>query len=91
MGFALTGARVFTGEAFLDDHAVVIEGAHVMAVVPRDKLRDTAVTELDGGILAPGFIDVQVNGGGARYSTTILPSIRCATSRRRTGASARWE
>ncbi len=64
MGFALTGARVFTGEAFLDDHAVVIEGAHVMAVVPRDKLRDTAVTELDGGILAPGFIDVQVNGGG---------------------------
>lgn len=64
MGFALTGARVFTGEAFLDDHAVVIEGERIAAIVPRANLRETAVTELQGGILAPGFIDVQVNGGG---------------------------
>lgn len=64
MGFALTGARVFTGESFLDDHAVIVDVGRITAVVPRANLRDTPVTELAGGILAPGFIDVQVNGGG---------------------------
>jgi len=34
MGFALTGARIFTGETFLDDHAVVVEGKHIALVLP---------------------------------------------------------
>ena len=64
MTFALTGARIFTGETFLDDHAVVIDGSRIAAVIPRKDIAAVEVRELGGGILAPGFIDVQVNGGG---------------------------
>ncbi len=65
MDFALCNARVFTGDSFLEDHAVVVDGRHIRAVLPRHLLpHDVTRIDLDGGILAPGFIDVQVNGGG---------------------------
>jgi N-acetylglucosamine-6-phosphate deacetylase len=64
MSFALTGCRIFTGEAFLEGHAVVIEGERIRAVVPEADVADIGRRELGGGLLAPGFIDVQVNGGG---------------------------
>lgn len=60
----LSGARIFDGEHFLDDHAVVVEGARVAAIVPHSDRPDGAVRDLGGGLLAPGYIDVQVNGGG---------------------------
>ena len=62
---ALTGARVFTGSRFLDGHAVLIDGAGIAGVAPAAELpADIRVEALGGGILAPGFIDAQVNGGG---------------------------
>lgn len=64
MAFALTGARIFTGDRFLDDHAVVIAGGRIAQVVPRHAIGALRTTDLGGGLLAPGFIDVQVNGGG---------------------------
>lgn len=64
MAFALTGARIFTGEAFLDDHAVVIEGGRITDVRPAARVAGMDSRDLGGGLLAPGFIDVQVNGGG---------------------------
>ncbi|HYK52514.1 MAG TPA: N-acetylglucosamine-6-phosphate deacetylase [Candidatus Eremiobacteraceae bacterium] len=62
--FILSGARIFDGERFLDDHAVVIEGERVAAIVPYAERSHGAVRDLGGGLLAPGYIDVQVNGGG---------------------------
>lgn len=64
MAFALTGARIFTGDRFLDDHAVIIAGDRIAQVVPRHAIGALRATDLGGGLLAPGFIDVQVNGGG---------------------------
>jgi N-acetylglucosamine-6-phosphate deacetylase len=65
MAFALTGARIFDGDTFRDGCAVVVEGARIAAVRPRNTLGDdVAIQDLGGGLLAPGFIDVQVNGGG---------------------------
>lgn len=60
----LSGARIFDGEHLLDDHAVVVEGARIAAIVPHSDRPDGAVRDLGGGLLAPGYIDVQVNGGG---------------------------
>lgn len=56
----LRGATVFDGEALHEGLAVRLEGGRIAALEP-----DTgAGTDLGGGILAPGFIDLQVNGGG---------------------------
>jgi N-acetylglucosamine-6-phosphate deacetylase len=61
----LTGARLFNGAAFLDDHALVVQGARIVAIVPySERPRHGTERDLGGGLLAPGFIDVQVNGGG---------------------------
>lgn len=65
MAFALTGARIFDGKAFRDGEAVVIEGTRIAGLVAATQLpAGLKAIGLDGGILAPGFIDVQVNGGG---------------------------
>ena len=62
---ALVGARIFDGERFLDDHVVLVEGSRIAGVEPyRNRRRDGDDVDLGGGLLAPGFIDVQVNGGG---------------------------
>jgi N-acetylglucosamine-6-phosphate deacetylase len=60
----LSGARIFDGERFRDDHAVVVEGERIAAIVPYSERPRGAVRDLGGGLLAPGYIDVQVNGGG---------------------------
>jgi len=60
----LSGARIFDGESFRDDHAVVVEGERIAAIVPYSERPRGAVRDLGGGLLAPGYIDVQVNGGG---------------------------
>jgi N-acetylglucosamine-6-phosphate deacetylase len=65
MTFALTGARVFDGTEFHDAMAVVVDGKHVAALIARHAVPvSMQQIDLGGGILAPGFIDVQVNGGG---------------------------
>ena len=61
----LVGARIFDGERFLDDHVVVVDGGRVAAIAPyAQRPRDAIELDLGGGLLAPGFVDVQVNGGG---------------------------
>ncbi len=62
---ALTGARIFDGAHMHSDCALVMEGARVEAVVPEDEIpTDAELIHLNGGILSPGFVDLQVNGGG---------------------------
>jgi N-acetylglucosamine-6-phosphate deacetylase len=86
--FALTGCRIFTGEEFLEDHAVVIEDERIRAVLPRTDLPDIDIHDLGGGLLAPGFIDVQVNGGGGALlndNPTVETVRTIATAHRRFG------
>lgn len=62
---ALTGARVFTGEAIRAGRAVLIERGRIADVVPEAAVPAAAErVALPGGLLAPGFVDLQVNGGG---------------------------
>jgi N-acetylglucosamine-6-phosphate deacetylase len=61
---ALAGARIFDGSRWHDGAAVLIRDGTIAGIVPRSDLpADAAVEEVDG-MLAPGFIDAQVNGGG---------------------------
>lgn len=88
MAIALRGARIFTGETFLDGHAVLVEGARIVDVVPVERAGHARPIVLDGGLLAPGFIDVQVNGGGGALlnADPSVAAVRTiATSHRRFG------
>jgi N-acetylglucosamine-6-phosphate deacetylase len=63
---AIAADVVFDGVAVQRHAAVVIEGTRIAAVMPREELpRRMAVHGLPEGVwLAPGFVDLQVNGGG---------------------------
>lgn len=66
MSRAITHARVFDGERLLDDHAVILDQDQIAEVLPSAALpADMPIeADLNGAYLAPGFIDLQVNGGG---------------------------
>lgn len=59
---AFSGARIFDGEAWHEDAALITRGDTVEAVA--SKPTGVQAIELDGGMLVPGFVDLQVNGGG---------------------------
>src|SRR5512134_3151393 len=63
---AVSADMVFDGASVHPQCAVVIEGARVAALLPRSEVPSDVPTDVlpAGTWLAPGFIDVQVNGGG---------------------------
>lgn len=62
---AIFGARIFDGEAWHDDAALLIEFGYVAGVVPSAEIPAHAQRiAIDGGMIVPGFVDLQVNGGG---------------------------
>jgi N-acetylglucosamine-6-phosphate deacetylase len=62
----LTNARVFLGGALVEGRSVVLAEGRVSAVVPdRDSTAQAGERiDLGGRMLLPGFVDLQVNGGG---------------------------
>jgi N-acetylglucosamine-6-phosphate deacetylase len=89
MVFALSGARVFDGTSFQDDMAVIVDGKHISVLVSQHKLpASMQQINLGGGTLAPGFIDVQVNGGGGALlndNPSVDTVCRIANSHRKHG------
>lgn len=58
----MTSARIFDGQRLLDGHSLVVNDGVIEAIIPVADAPSDAV-KVDG-ILMPGFIDLQVNGGG---------------------------
>ncbi|MCW4114232.1 N-acetylglucosamine-6-phosphate deacetylase [Aurantimonas sp. MSK8Z-1] len=63
---AFTGARIFDGESWHDDAALTVTAdGRIHGIRPSHALPEAIEhVRLDGGFLAPGFVDLQVNGGG---------------------------
>ncbi len=62
---ALSGGRLLTPGGIVNDHALVLGGGRIAAIVrAEDVPPGCRIEDLGGHLLAPGFIDVQVNGGG---------------------------
>jgi N-acetylglucosamine-6-phosphate deacetylase len=63
---AVAADFVFDGSTKQHDAAVVVEGSRIKCVLPRSELCAEIPTQHlpPGSWLAPGFIDLQVNGGG---------------------------
>jgi|TARA_B100000795_G_C22792928_1_gene437835 N-acetylglucosamine-6-phosphate deacetylase len=65
-----TNCSIFNGETFIGNRAVVVEGSKIIKVVHKSNLTGyNNITDLKGALLVPGFIDLQVNGGGGAFYT----------------------
>jgi N-acetylglucosamine-6-phosphate deacetylase len=66
MTLALINARVLTADGWREDLAVLIEDGRIVDLLPPTDPRVCKASQRDlhGAMLLPGFIDVQVNGGG---------------------------
>ncbi|MBL4671220.1 MAG: N-acetylglucosamine-6-phosphate deacetylase [Arenicella sp.] len=62
---AISAPQIFDGNEFFQSHAVLIEGETVVGVSSLEMVpSDFTLERLTKGVLAPGFVDWQVNGGG---------------------------
>ncbi|ELY2855371.1 N-acetylglucosamine-6-phosphate deacetylase [Cronobacter dublinensis] len=70
--YALTHGRIYTGHDILDDHAIVIADGLIERLCPlADLPAGIEQRDMGGAIIAPGFIDVQLNGcGGVQFNDT---------------------
>ncbi|MEO8810001.1 MAG: N-acetylglucosamine-6-phosphate deacetylase [Rhodanobacter sp.] len=92
MMHALTHARVLTDDGWRHDLAVVVNGEHIAALLPLTdpRLQNMPQQDLVGAMLLPGFIDVQVNGGGGvlfNQAPTVETIRRIGAAHRRYGTT----
>jgi N-acetylglucosamine-6-phosphate deacetylase len=75
MQSVLVNGRILTPEGIVDGKAVAIRDGRIDGVIDSaDTPAGARRHDLDGGLLVPGFIDTQVNGGGGvlfNDSTTV--------------------
>ncbi|NYZ13270.1 N-acetylglucosamine-6-phosphate deacetylase [Azospirillum sp. RWY-5-1] len=88
---ALVNADIFTGDSVLSDGAVVIDDGRIATVCPRGTLDPRIESQdLGGGLVAPGFLDLQVNGGGGilfNASPTVESLVRIGAAHRTFGTT----
>ena len=62
---ALVNGKILLDGGLVGGRALLVADGRIQGVVDDDRLpQDARRIDLEGGLLAPGFIDLQVNGGG---------------------------
>lgn len=62
---AVTGALVLTSGGWMSGQALLLQGRKIAGLTPEAEIPDGFERKvLNGGYLVPGFVDLQVNGGG---------------------------
>jgi N-acetylglucosamine-6-phosphate deacetylase len=62
---AITGARIFDGDLWHEHSALLIADGRIATIASyRDVPAEARIVPMDGLSLVPGFVDLQVNGGG---------------------------
>lgn len=88
----LTNCKIFDGDAVHEGRAVLIDDGRIADIVAADNVQDDwDVVDLNGHLLAPGLIDLQVNGGGGvlfNDSPTFAALQTIVTAHRRYGTTA---
>lgn len=86
------GGRIFDGAVLHEGCALVLSGSCVDAILPETEApRSSDVVDLGGDILSPGFVDLQVNGGGGvmfNDDPTLETLSRIAEAHRNLGCAA---
>ena len=77
---AISADRIFDGHRWHDNAVIVIDRGMVQCIAPCDQSAGDWLTEVmpPGTLLAPGFIDWQVNGGGGVLLNDDPRQTRCA-------------
>jgi N-acetylglucosamine-6-phosphate deacetylase len=64
----LINGRVFIAGKFVDGLVIIIQNG-IITSVQKEIPPDTFIIDLEGNNIAPGFIDIQINGGEKLYFT----------------------
>ena len=73
----IKNAKIFDGEKFIEEDTVVLEGKFIKKItkfflINKKELENQEVVDIEGMILSPGFIDLQINGcGGVLFNDDI--------------------
>jgi N-acetylglucosamine-6-phosphate deacetylase len=88
---ALVNGRVMVGGALRENLAVIVANGRIAGIIPVGDVPAAIPREdLGGSLLLPGFIDVQVNGGGHRLfndAPTVETIAAIAAAHRRYGTT----
>jgi len=89
----LAGARIFTGETILDGHSLLVQDSEIIDILPAGRHRQDAerIDLPESGLLVPGVIDLQVNGGGGvlfNDTPTLEGALAIAAAHRRLGTTS---
>jgi len=62
-----TADRLFTGETWLSDHAIIIDNGKIESIIPAAELSSSQPAEQFGNcFIAPAFIDIQLYGAAGK-------------------------
>lgn len=66
MSTLIINAKIFSGEALITGKNILIDNGKIVSLT-KNITKGVSVIDLKGKNIAPGFIDIQINGGKTRY------------------------